>query len=275
MKTGEPTGTTLLVPKPELGVEYTEWLLDRHGVGVGAEARATYEAFALELERKFRASAFWTTLPTMLDTLHANYKVEQRGARLLPASPNLALDIKKWDSFWEKTYRINVVNNPRWPDEPVRGWALPSTWFQRIGDIVRTKVIVRYLDALALVATAVTTLAGTHGLSTETGRVASEDGYYATHVDVGFPVKFSTGIDLERVMARVEIQVTTELQENIYDLAHRQYVSRRIRAEREADAWRWDYRGDEFAANYLGHVLHYLEGMIMRLWEAPDGRTGD
>ncbi len=31
--------------------------------------------------------------------------------------------------------------------------------------------------------------------------------------------------------------------------------------------WQWDYKGDEFATNYLGHILHYVEGMIMDVRE--------
>ena len=29
--------------------------------------------------------------------------------------------------------------------------------------------------------------------------------------------------------------------------------------------WQWDYKSDEFTANYLGHILHYVEGRIVEL----------
>lgn len=29
--------------------------------------------------------------------------------------------------------------------------------------------------------------------------------------------------------------------------------------------WQWDYESDEFIPNYLGHILHYIEGMIMEV----------
>ena len=31
--------------------------------------------------------------------------------------------------------------------------------------------------------------------------------------------------------------------------------------------WQWDYKSDEFSANYLGHILHYVEGMIVEIRE--------
>lgn len=34
-------------------------------------------------------------------------------------------------------------------------------------------------------------------------------------------------------------------------------------------AWQWQYRGDQFVPNYLGHILHYIEGMIMEVRERP------
>jgi hypothetical protein len=45
-------------------------------------------------------------------------------------------------------------------------------------------------------------------------------------------------------------------------MLHTHYEDRRMRAG-SSDDWKWDHRSDEFATNYLGHILHYLEGMIV------------
>ena len=29
--------------------------------------------------------------------------------------------------------------------------------------------------------------------------------------------------------------------------------------------WQWDYTNDRFNTNYLGHIVHYVEGMIVQL----------
>jgi hypothetical protein len=57
-------------------------------------------------------------------------------------------------------------------------------------------------------------------------------------------------------------------------MLHLHYEKRREqRAGPESDAWKWDYKSDEFSTNYLGHILHYLEGVIVEIRNKP--RRGD
>lgn len=48
---------------------------------------------------------------------------------------------------------------------------------------------------------------------------------------------------------------------------HKYYEERRKKVKLNEKDWIWDYKCDEFAANYLGHILHYVEGMIMEIRE--------
>ena len=74
--------------------------------------------------------------------------------------------------------------------------------------------------------------------------------------------------DTERIDVSIELQITTQLQEVIRKLLHSYYENVRKRAgEREDVKWQWNYKSEEFAANYLGHILHYIEGMIMEVRE--------
>ena len=75
------------------------------------------------------------------------------------------------------------------------------------------------------------------------------------------------GWDTERVDVSIEIQITTQLQEVIRKLLHKYYEDRRKRIIEEDIKWQWNYKSDEFIANYLGHILHYVEGMIMEIRE--------
>jgi len=50
-------------------------------------------------------------------------------------------------------------------------------------------------------------------------------------------------------------------------LLHKYYEERRKKLKKEDIIWQWDWRSDEFSANYLGHILHYIEGMIMEIRE--------
>jgi hypothetical protein len=48
---------------------------------------------------------------------------------------------------------------------------------------------------------------------------------------------------------------------------HKYYEERRKRIKEENIKWQWNYKSDEFTVNYLGHILHYVEGMIMEVRE--------
>lgn len=65
---------------------------------------------------------------------------------------------------------------------------------------------------------------------------------------------------------RLEIQVTTQIKEVIKNLLHTYCESRRTTGVRpRLSDIAWNYREEEFAATYLGHILHYVEGMIIEV----------
>ena len=95
---------------------------------------------------------------------------------------------------------------------------------------------------------------------------AREEGYYAAHLYTKqkFEIPKVTW-DTEKVEISIEIQITTQLQEVIRKLLHKYYEERRKKVKKEDVKWQWNYKSDEFIANYLGHILHYIEGMIMEI----------
>ena len=48
-------------------------------------------------------------------------------------------------------------------------------------------------------------------------------------------------------------------------MLHRYYEENRVNLSNDDIIWQWDYTKPEFTTNYLGHILHYLEGMIMEV----------
>jgi len=105
-----------------------------------------------------------------------------------------------------------------------------------------------------------------HSMPCEVSFEAREEGYYACHVYTKQEFEIpAVDWDTERVEAYIEIQITTQLQEVIRRLLHKYYEKRRMGVRDEDMKWQWDYEGDEFVANYLGHILHYVEGMIMEV----------
>lgn len=59
--------------------------------------------------------------------------------------------------------------------------------------------------------------------------------------------------------------MTTQIKDVIKRLLHKYYEERRMPGTTYNADWRWNYRSDEFIANYLGHILHYVEGMILEV----------
>ncbi len=70
----------------------------------------------------------------------------------------------------------------------------------------------------------------------------------------------------QKVNVPVEIQITTQLPEVIRKLMHKYYEEKRSKLNTNTK-WQWDYKSNEFSLNYLGHILHYIEGMIMEIRE--------
>jgi len=69
------------------------------------------------------------------------------------------------------------------------------------------------------------------------------------------------------IQSSIEFQVNTEIQDLIVDLTQKYYEERRMRLKKIGAIWQWDYKCEEFLPNYLGHIIHYIEGMIMEVRE--------
>jgi ppGpp synthetase/RelA/SpoT-type nucleotidyltranferase len=155
--------------------------------------------------------------------------------------------------------------NANFPDPPAKGWLLPPTWYSTITDVVRTTLVARYLDGIEALCKIISRTASTNGHDVSQSPAPSDAGYYAQQCVVTIDVNLPTAA-LEPVGRQVgiEIQVTTQAQEVIRKLLHRTYEVARLQA-RDDLSWQWDYAGRPFAANYLGHILHYVEGRVMNI----------
>lgn len=97
---------------------------------------------------------------------------------------------------------------------------------------------------------------------------AREEGYYAAHfyTKQAFEVP-KIDWDTKEIDFSIEIQITTQLQEVIRKLLHKYYERKRKMGVKPVEKWQWDYTCEEFSTNYLGHILHYVEGMILEIRE--------
>ena len=59
--------------------------------------------------------------------------------------------------------------------------------------------------------------------------------------------------------------MTTRIKDVIKTLLHTYYETRRLEVGHGGADWMWNYKSGECATNYLGHILHYVDGMIVEV----------
>lgn len=248
-------------------VQYEKWLEEELGHRITGRVRRRYETVSLLVHSEFEKTDFWKCLKTELAECEAAYQLKTKGYRLLMIEPErLDLDTKGFDSFFLKTGRWNAFENKNWPSEPEGGWVTPENWFSKINDIVRTTLVVKYLDGIEILVERLQQLCNMGALTPSVDWEAREEGYYAAHLYVEREYSIPTlEFDSEKVPIKVEMQIRTQLQEAINRLAHKYYEERRRKVKSPDSKWQWNYESDEFIPNYLGHILHYIEGMIMEV----------
>lgn len=253
--------------KPKNIDEYKKWLKEKQIIEVSERTQTYYDSVTHKIKIDIERSSFWNQLIKTLREYEGEYLVKTGYPLLIPGfKPEL--HIKPFDSFLLKTFRKNILDNKRWPDEPEGGWIFPNNWHTKINDVIRTLFVVKYLDGVEFIIDKIKSLCEQYTMECTVFLEAREEGYYAAHIYTKqeFEIPRITW-DTERINVLIEIQITTQLQEVIRKLLHKYYEDRRKRIGDENIKWQWNYKTDEFVANYLGHILHYVEGMIMEVRE--------
>lgn len=254
--------------KPTSVGEYKRWLAQDHDCELD-RAGSYYDSVTIKAKSDVEKSDLWSGLRREIHEFNHQYQ-GVTGFPLLMSGQNLEIYVKPFESFVLKTFRKNVVDNKRWPKEPEGGWFIPNRCFVRVSDMLRTLLVVKYLDGVQFLENSLRTFCKEKNVGYRNSFEARDDGYYAAHTYMKQMVEIPKMTwDTETVELSVEIQITTQLQETIRKLLHKYYEKKREHAGTEH--WQWDYKSDEFAANYLGHMLHYIEGMIVAIREKQSG----
>jgi hypothetical protein len=252
-----------MTKKPEDVDKYKKWLLDNLKFKVDSKVENHYESIAARIKTDFELSQPWTDLNKKLTDYSSEY-LASTGYQLLISDFKPTLVTKTFSSFFEKTFRKNVVFNKNWPEPPEGGWVTPDNWLERTNDILRTFFVVKYLDGVEFLMSKMTECFKEHSLKCSNSFEARDEGYYAVHVytqkDFEIP---KLNWETEMKSFSIELQITTQLQDVISKLTHKYYENRRVQLKKQDKKWQWNYESEEFTVNYLGHILHYLEGMIM------------
>ena len=257
--------------KPKDIEEYRKWLYNKHGVDSIDALKSYYHTVTSKMKVDFELSEFWTSLPEYLMEADSIYLMKTKYP-LITGQAVPKLYVKSFESFFLKTYRKNILTNSHWPNPPQEGWMLPDNWFERVNDILRTIVVVKYFDGVKFLCDQVCGLCQKVPLTSHIDFEAKEEGYYAAHLYIKPEFEIpAVNWDTRKIKVYIEIQITTQLQEVIRQLLHTYYEDRRVNSQNNSNKWQWDYKSDEFVANYLGHILHYVEGMIMEIRDKQGG----
>lgn len=253
--------------KPSNIQQYKQWLKENHQVEITDRIKNNYESATDKMKQQFQESAFWEQLGRNLREYNDEYYLDKEYQLLQDTSlPDIL--VKPFDSFLLKTFRKNILENQNFPEPPIDGWILPKNWYLRINDILRTLIVVKYLDGVEFIIGKIRSLCKKIRKDFDCIFEAREVGYYAVHLYTKEEFEIPRmDWDTIKVSTAIEIQLTTQLQEVIRKLLHKYYEERRLLPSQTERMWQWDYRSDEFATNYLGHILHYIEGMIMEIRE--------
>lgn len=257
--------------KPKDIEEYRKWLKDFGATKDLSKEKELYERRCKKVEDFFSTSSFWKVIVNDIQfrIFNKKYKASKNYDLFTKEDDIPQIVIKDFDSFLEKTFRKNVLLNSNWKDKgkprpPKGGWVFPENWFVKVNDIVRTRFVVKYLDGVEFLMEEIMTTCKAGGIKCDSNYEAKNEGYYAAHLYPLFYIEFpKREWDTETLPIRIEIQITTELQATILHLTHKYYEHRRLQKQDSSIQWQWKYDADEFIPNYLSHILHYVEGMIM------------
>jgi len=266
----------LELPKLEDYIDFLEDKLLRFEIG---ELQKYYERVVYAMRKNFEESSFLKQLNDNLRTYHQDY-VQQNEYPLFSRIEPIEIKVKPFHSMLEKCYRQDVIDNPRWKEaefnwDSAYVWIDPTTCFERFNDILRTRLSVRYLDGAIFLLEKTERLADSLNLKHSHRYKAEEEGYYAIHFYLTCPFEIqSKDSGLKKIESKVEVQINTEVQNLILDLSHKYYEERRMKKRNVDEKWQWDYDCEEFTPNYLGHIIHYIEGMIMEVRKRKQKETG-
>lgn len=245
--------------------EYIDWFEAKFQINLNDKPANAYRYIVQKLNADFEKSGFWVDLNKNLLNFNDEYYLIH-GYPLLKVE-TLVINIKPYESLVNKSFRKNILLNNNFPESPLYKWVTPANWFIEIKDILRTSITVRYLDGVSFLVDKIATLCQKHNFKFLVDYEAREEGYYAAHITVTGKFKIlDDGWNEIEIFFPIEIQITTQLQEVIKNLLHKMYEEVRIAPKSENNIkWQWDYKSHEFSSNYLGHILHYVEGMILEV----------
>lgn len=250
--------------KPEDLNEYRRWALEVVGSDfTDPRVRRIYETNVNNILTSVTQHPFFMEFSADATRWSEVYERNTR-SELFMDSHGPHLVVKSFASVVEKTYRENILWNKAFPDEPKGGWVNERSLYSKVNDLVRGMLVCRFIDGPEFVASQISQYATRFALGNRSYSQERDDGYYAFHSYVAFPVSiFDAQWNQTETVIEVEIQITTQLQEVLRSLTHSLYEGQRLQVDDRSGKWKWDFTSSRFKVGYLSHALHLLESVIL------------
>jgi ppGpp synthetase/RelA/SpoT-type nucleotidyltranferase len=277
IETPPATGKTAWNPadKPETVADYLKWAEVVLGSSFNADdrLRSMYDTNSQNILNRVNQHAFFAHFSQKTEAWNVEYE-KKTGSRLFTSNGDPKLNTKSYESVVEKTFRQNILLNGEFPQAPTTtGWLDYNSIYEHFNDLVRGSLVCRFIDGPAYVANAIVAYAEECGLKSRQYSHERDDGYYAYHVYIKFPVSiFDLSFGKTEKLVEVEIQLTTQLQEVLRSLTHHHYETERLMPNPDRGKWKWEFESSRFKVGYLSHTLHLLESVIL---EARNNVLGD
>lgn len=254
--------TLISTQKPDSLEKFNPWFEQKFSMRISSY-RNYYDNAIDDLRSQFIKTSFWRKMGECLPEIDDEFLMK-KGVKLFSRAELPEVVTKSLKSLLNKAYRKDVLRNNQFPSEPKGGWISQNNWFEEIHDLVRTSFEVKYLDGVKFLLEKMKKVADETGTTFQYSFEARDEGYYAAHAIATVRLDILTQ-EWERspIEMDVEIQVTTELQEMIKGLLHKYYEENRKKIVNSDYKWQWDYTCEQFVPNYMGHIAHYIEGMIV------------
>ncbi|WP_426038787.1 hypothetical protein [Brevundimonas sp. DC300-4] len=224
----------IITEKPQLA-QYDSWLCEK--VGRSSRQLSTQYLSATAMAKEaILTSQIWLCLVDELSEANDAYRVKYKTPLIVPRAPLLL--VKPYESFLNKNYRKNVLNNSLWPEPPEGGWIFPPGWICSLNDVFRTSLTVSYVDGIQFLSDRLSDVIVSAGGAVHFDLNSSLVGYYAGHLIVDVEVEIP---DLDfnpvRTNVKIEIQITTHVKEAVKTILHPIYERARISAQGSNKDW--------------------------------------
>ena len=254
-----------MTPKPT-HEQYQETVLNELGFADLANAERAYQFNIRAAHQSVTSGKNFSGVVKKLIEIRSDYSKDKPDLLFYhPANPTDELELlsKPFTSVIEKLFRNNIVFNRNYPQPPRDGWTKPDELYECIDDLLRTRIICKYMDGPKFVCEALDAYCKEQNIDAKFRELSTEAGYYAWHFYFRSPVELMTNNVVTNQTMWVEIQVSTQLAEVITTLTHGLYEQRRSgESDTKSDKWKWDADSQHFRSAYIGHGLHLLEGII-------------